>query len=213
MATRPHRRMSKLSGTCTARAQKLAPTPSACAATNHSDSAAVPRSLSMLHVESNTANDSALPVTHTSLSDPRVLTARPRLRDKSPQMDRRTPLPSSFLPPRRWNQMEQTGWIYFTPPSHVHPCQKELGRWLDDLSARLILIEPIRFLYFLLSRLGTVQPILFAARVHRLIKLLPKPVRRREKITFALHFSIHAAAAIVYKLAATSCFCHTLNPL
>lgn len=28
---------------------------------------------------------------------------------------------------------------------------------------------------------------------------------------FALHFSVHAAAAIVYRLAAASCFCHTLN--
>lgn len=138
-------------------------------------------SLSMLHVESNTANDSALPVTHTSLSDRRVLTACLQLRDKSPQTDRRTLLLSSFLPARRWNRMEQTGWIYFTRPSHVHPRQKELGKWLDDPAVRLILSEPIRLLYYLSSRLGTVQPILFAARVHHLIKLLPKPVRRREK--------------------------------
>lgn len=153
--------MSKPSATCTARAQKLAPTPSASAATNHLDSAAVPCSLSVLHVESNTANNSALPVTHASLSDPRVLTARLQLRDKFLETDIWTLLLSSFLPPQRWNQMEAIGLDFFF--LHVHPCHKELGRWLDDLSVRLTLSEPIGFLYYSLSRLGTVQPILFAA--------------------------------------------------
>lgn len=124
-------------------------------------SAAVPRSLNMLHVESNTANDCALPVTHTSLSDPRVLAARIQLRDKSLQTDGRMLVFWFFLPPQRWNQKEQIGWIYFTRPSHV---KKSLeGGW----TVRLIRSGPIRFLYCLLSRLGTAQPILFAARAQR----------------------------------------------